>query len=304
MTGWTFERVAVVDGAATGVAWDGTGVLFSVPAAGRIMRFVPERGAADEYRRHSGGIDGIAVAASGTVYGCQSPSRRIVRLNADGSTSVLPYKLAGRLHNNPRELDVDTHGRVWFSDPHRSLRIPGPDVFPLLDHASVLRLDRIPGRGWHMRRMTFDTVAPGAVLLSADELTLFVAENAAPPAGQRELRAYPIDGDELGPYEVLHAFGRDHRGSHRGVEGMCLDRHGNVVACAGGERSGPGAMVYVFSPSGRVLATEPVPADPVGCAFGGSDLASLYVSTTMGELHRVNDSGLRGLDRSRAGVSA
>src|SRR3712207_8640312 len=39
-----------------------------------------------------------------------------------------------------------------------------------------------------------------------------------------ELRAYPVlEDDTLGPPIVLHTFGADHRGIHRGIEGMCID---------------------------------------------------------------------------------
>ena len=38
---------------------------------------------------------------------------------------------------------------------------------------------------------------------------------------------------------------------------MTLDADGNIVACAGFEESGPGPMIYVFSPTGRVLETHP-----------------------------------------------
>ena len=57
---------------------------------------------------------------------------------------------------------------------------------------------------------------------------------------------------------------------------MCLDTDGNIVATAGWEESGPGPMIYVFSPRGRVLATHPVPADrPTNCSFGDADRKTL-----------------------------
>src|SRR5205807_5158917 len=49
---------------------------------------------------------------------------------------------------------------------------------------------------------------------------------------------------------------------YRGIDGMCLDVEGNIVATAGWEQSGPGGMIYVFSPRGRVLSTHPMP-EPV-----------------------------------------
>ena len=68
---------------------------------------------------------------------------------------------------------------------------------------------------------------------------------------------------------VLQTFGADHRGVHRGIEGMCLDSDGNIVACAGSAKRGPGPLVYVFAPGGAVLEDAPLPGDvPIRCAFG------------------------------------
>ena len=100
---------------------------------------------------------------------------------------------------------------------------------------------------------------------------------------KRELRGYPINDDgTVGEHEVLHNFF-----PHRGIDGMCLDTEGNIVATAGWEESGPGPMIYVFAPNGRVLETHPLPTDrPTNCTFGDADLQTLYV-TAGGCLYRV-----------------
>ena len=57
---------------------------------------------------------------------------------------------------------------------------------------------------------------------------------------------------------------------------------------AGWEIGGPGPLIYVFSPSGEVLETHPVPCTrPTNCAFGGEDLTDLYVTTIEGFLFRA-----------------
>ena len=48
---------------------------------------------------------------------------------------------------------------------------------------------------------------------------------------------------------------------HRGIDGMCLDTDGNIVATAGWGVSGPGPMIYVFAPNGDILEMHPLPAD-------------------------------------------
>jgi len=55
---------------------------------------------------------------------------------------------------------------------------------------------------------------------------------------------------------------------------MRLDSEGNIIAAAGWELGGPGPLIYVFSSSGEVLETHPVPCRrPTNCAFGGEGLS-------------------------------
>ena len=285
-----FDKVAgPYEGGTAGVAWDGSAMLFSAPALGQILRYDPKSGKTSVLRKYTNRTSGIAFAPDGALYGCQENSRRVVRFEADGSTTTTAFLLDGRYHNHPNSLAIDAQGRIWFSDPWSELRASGPQIFPALEHASVLRLELDAFRKlWTIRRMTYDTASPRAVALAPDGRTLYVAETDNRPGGTRELRAYPIREDgTLGAFVLLHVFGRDHRGEHRGIEGMCVDRERQVYACAGWKRSGPGPLVYVFSPSGAVVETHSVPADePVGCAFGGGDL---YVTTGRGELYRARD---------------
>jgi gluconolactonase len=82
---------------------------------------------------------------------------------------------------------------------------------------------------------------------------------------------------------------------HRGIEGLCVDASGNLLACAGWTRSGPGPLLYVFAPSGQILESHPVPEDrPVNCAFGDRDLSTLYVTTAAGHLFRAKGPGRKG----------
>jgi gluconolactonase len=138
-------------------------------------------------------------------------------------------------------------------------------------------------------RATFDNTKPNGILVSRDQDTLYVAESSFERGINRELRAYPImDDGSLGKYRTLFTWGEDHRGVHRGIDGMCLDAEGNIVATAGWEVAGAGPMIYVFSPTGRVLETHPVPANrPTNCCFGGPDLSTLFVTSTEGHFFKA-----------------
>lgn len=295
---WEFERIGDhFKSPLGGLVWTGKALLFSVPDESRILVYDLASDAVSEFRRYTNRTNGLACAPDGSLYGAQQGGRRIVHFAPDGSTAVMPHLLDGGYHNQPNNLFVDARGSIWFTDPHSAVRSAGPQIFPSLEHASVLRLDHEAHRRlWDLRRVTYDTRAPRALAVSHDERTLYVAETDNAPGATRELRAYTLAGREVvGAPAVMHTFGEDYRGPHRGIEGLCLDAQGNVVACAGWERSGPGPMVYVFAPDGEILGSHRVPADmPVGCAFGGADLATLYITTAAGVLLRVRKSGLRG----------
>ena len=288
---WKFELVAgPFRGATDGPVWDGEGLLFCAVGESRILRYDPRTGAITEFRKYTSETRGLGFDAEGNLYGCPSASRRIVRFDRDGSTIVMEFRLDGEFHNYPDDLVADGRGRIWFSDPIDPITIGGSPK-PLLDHASVLRLEPTTGGNWKIRRMTYDTTAPRGVRLSADERILYVAESGNPPDGKRELRAYPILEDAgLGPCSVLHTFGAD-----EAVAGICLDSGGNILACGSSKEGASGPMIYVISPTGRVLETHPVLADrPTSCTFGDAGLRSLYVTTGDGRLFRVPNTGRQG----------
>src|SRR4030095_5744010 len=116
----------------------------------------------------------------------------------------------------------------------------GPPVYPMLEHASVLRLEQA-NDGWRMARVTHDPSGPPAVLLSEDEKTLFVAEGDAERGTLQRLCSYPVRPEGgLGPVKVMIDFVV----VERGIEGMCLDSAGNLIACAGWKKAGVGPNVY------------------------------------------------------------
>ena len=297
---WNFEPIAgPYQGGMGGLAWDGKTMLFSLIDEGYIRSFDPDTKAVGEYRRYTNRINGIAFGPDGRLFACQDGGRRVIQFLPDGTATTTATRLDGRMHNHPSDLVIDRSGRVWFSDPYSTVLAFGPQIFPPLDHASVLRLEVDERHAWTIRRITYDTAAPRAVLLSTDEKMLYVAEGEVGRKGPRELRAYPVKGDgSVEPCVVLHTFGADYRGEHRGIEGMCLDSDGNIIACGGWGKSGAGPMIYVFSPSGAILETHAVPGDqPMRCAFGDADRGSLYVTTGDGYVYRAKATGRRGFKR-------
>lgn len=298
MQAWEFE---VLDeawgGVSEGPVWDGAGLLYTRIQQSRIMRYDPLRKACSVYRENTNCANGLCLDSRGRLCACEGgaepDARRVVRYEPDGAVTVLADRFNGKRLNIPNDLVVDPGGRIWFTDPFYE-GAAGPWSYDRankeLDHDSVYRLDPRPDGTWNITRVTFDTTRPNGLVFSLDHRTLYVAQSGRGEDEARQLRAYPVRDDlSLGAGEVLHDFG-----AHRGIDGMKLDAEGNIVATAGWELGGPGPMIYVFSPSGRVLETHPVPCRrPTNCAFGGSDLTELYVTTIEGFLLRAR-TGRRG----------
>ena len=277
-TGWQFEILAQYPVLLEGPAWDGSGLLFTEIANNRIHRFDPATGECSEYREDTNQANGLMFDPAGQLYACEGGGRRMVQYGEDGTT-VLVDSFEGKRLNSPNDLAIDGQGRIWFTDPRYGDR-NGLE----LDHESVYRLSANEMGNWQIERMTFDTMRPNGLLISHDQGTLYVAESAYGEGNPRELRAYPINPDgSLGEKRILHSFY-----PHRGIDGMCVDTEGNIIATAGWDESGPGPMIYVFSPSGHVLETHKLPVDyPTNCTFGGDDLTTLYVTTGSGYLLRA-----------------
>jgi len=291
-----FELVAgPYKGRTGGLAWDGTGMLFSAVEEERIYRYDPATGKVSDFRKYTGRTNGIAVGPDGSVFGAQEGGRRVIEFKADGSTAPTNDLLDGEHHNQPTDIAVDGKGRVWFADAFNSTPPYGPPVYPFPDHASVLRLER-KGRQWTLSRVTTDTQNARAIALSPDEKTLYVAEGDLERPGKRELRAYPVNADgSVGKAKVLHEFGA----SERGIEGICVASEGDVIAVGGSSKGGAGALVYVFSASGELKDKQPAPADaPARIAFGDAGLGSLYLTTDGGHLYRAQGTELKGVRRA------
>lgn len=286
MSDWDFEQVADQDALTEGPAWDGSALLYSECGASRTWRYDPATGQNTLWREGTNGANGMVFDRDGVLFACEGEGRRIVRYAEGQPAEVVVDAWEGAPFNEPNDLAVDDRGRVWFTDPNyggRPLSIP---------HESVYRADPQPDGSYVAQRVTFDTARPNGILVSPDQRTLYVAESPRPIEARRRLVAYAINDDgSLGEQQARHDFGWG-----RGIDGMCWEAGGAIVATAGYRERGPGPMVYIFATDGRVLETHPTPADrPTNCSFGGPGLDVLYVTFGGGEVYRVANTGRRGL---------
>jgi gluconolactonase len=291
---WKFMNAAPVIGSITeGNAWDGERMLYSNIPMNRIMSYDPVTGLVEGWLDNTEGTNGLNFNSEGRLFGCSGGGRRIVEFTEKGEMTTIVDRLEGRRLNGPNDLAITPAGSIYFSDRVGDLSPYSPSdgqVGPAIgiNHSSIISAEPQQDGSYIARRRTFDTTMPNGLLFSKNYKTLYVAQNDYRVSEKRELRAYPVNDDgSLGQYELLHDFG-----PHRGIDGMTLSDEGLIIACTGWEVSGPGGMITVFDPSGRIIETHPTPAErPTNCTFVGEDI---YVSSIEGHLLVAKNTGITG----------
>ena len=282
-----FEEILPENGDLTeGPAWTGKSLLITDGKSDRILEIDPKSKKSSVWFHGTQGVNGLNFNSKGELFGCEQRGRRIVQYLENNEKKTIAERLDGRKINHPNDLAIDPSGNIWFSD-----QISTIDELPQLDHASILKATPQQDGSYNCERMTFDTTSPNGLLFSEDYKTLYVAQSTFNGFERRQLRAYPVlENGKLGEYKLLHDFG-----PHRGIDGMTRDSEGNIIATCGWEISGPGGMICVFSPKGRIIESHSVPCKrPSNCTFGGENLDILYVTTLEGHLFMVKNTGRQG----------
>ncbi len=202
------------------------------------------------------------VDAQGRLLWCADNDGAIMRLERDGSRSVVASKVDGKRFNGPNDLVLLRDGSLYFTDPDFGLRHGTKSPLKQLDFAAI----------WYLKDGTptkvLDAQAlggfPDGIALSPDEKHLYLT------AGPGVMKRYDIGADHTLSNGVEFA-----RGPTIG-DGLRTDLAGNVYSTSG---AGPGA-VGVTSPDGKLLGTINLPVaseEPKrqicasNIAFGGAD---------------------------------
>jgi gluconolactonase len=246
------------------LAPDGS-ILFS-DIGNTIYRFDPATKKTSVFREKSGRSNGLKFNQKGELIACEGANnggRRISITDEKGQVKTLSDHYDGKRFNSPNDLAIAPNGDVYFTDP----RYGGDDPRDL-DFEGVF-LVKPDGK---TTIATKDVTKPNGIIVTADGKTCYVADHHPNKEKGRVLFRFDIANDgTLANKQLLHSFGQ-----FRGIDGMTIDRDGNIYATAGsGERAG----IYVFSPTGKHLAFIKLPGDPTNCVFGGGEESNvLYIT--------------------------
>jgi gluconolactonase len=242
--------------------------------------------------RENAGSNGLMFDRQGRLVICEPVRRRVTRIEADGSTTVLAETFGGKKFNQPNDLTIDSHNRIYFSDPCYGDRT-GMELMDDTGRA-IEGVYRIDVDGTVTRIITHEVDRPNGLVVTHDDKYLYVADNNNSQGGARKLWRFDLKTDGTVDFSsrlLIHDWQ-----TTRGPDGMKLDAAGRLYVAAGLNKpnpphetaDSPTAGVYVFSADGKLLQFVMIPRDEVtNCAFGGDDLKTLFV-TAGGSLWKIH----------------
>ncbi len=260
-SGIKVEKVAEGFGFTEGPVWVRDGyLLFSDIPNNKILKYTPGKGV-EVYREGSNRANGNAMDAEGRLYTCEGETRRITRTDKKGAVVTLADKWEGKRFNSPNDIAVRKDGHVFFTDPSfgstedtRELDFYG--LFHITPKGEVELAAKYKTR-------------PNGVTFSPDGKTLYVDNT-----DDRTVLAYDVDrnGKLSGERTLISNI-------EGNPDGLRTDEKGNLYITA--------KFVSIYSPEGKLLKNIDFPEVPANCAFGDTDLKSLYV-TARTSVYRVH----------------
>jgi gluconolactonase len=267
------EQVASGFGFIEGPIWIHDGyLLFSDIPRNVIMKYSPD-GKVTVFRRSSGysgvvpagayfGSNGLTIDQQGRLTLCEHGNRRVTRIEADGTVTVIADRYQGKRLNSPNDLVYRSDGSLYFTDPPFGLPKTFDDPARELPFSGVYRV-----KNGHVQLVVKDLSAPNGLAFSPDERYLYVA-NSGPE--KRLWMRYEVKPD--GTLTDGMVFYDASSSKDQGVpDGMKVDREGNLYC------NGPGG-IWIFSPQGEHLGTIRLPPLSANCNWGNPDGKTLYMT--------------------------
>ena len=258
-----------------GPVWinDGKYLLFSDPNSNVIWKYTPNGTRLEVFRQPSGyagadiaeykqpGSNGLTLDAQGRLTINQHGNRRVIRLEKDGSETVLADNFEGKRLNSPNDLVYRSDGTLYFTDPPFGLPKFFDDPRKELAFSGVYAL-----RQGKLQLVSKDFTGPNGIAFSPDEKWLYVANW---DDHKKVVMRYAVNADgSLSNGQVF--FDMTSAPGEDALDGIKVDQAGNLYV------SGPGGL-WVLSPQGKHLGTIYAPRHIHNMAWGDDDGKTLYL---------------------------
>ena len=276
-----------------GPVWDRKGgyLLFSDPNSNTIYKYSPDgNGTLTVFREKSGyegadiaeygqpGSNGLTFDQQGRLTINQHGNRRVVRVESDGTVTVLADKFEGKRLNSPNDLVYRSDGTLYFTDPPFGLPKFFNDPRKELPFSGVFA-----AKDGKIQLVSKDLTGPNGLAFSPDE-KFFYVDNW--DDHKKVVMRYEVQPDGSLKNGKLF-FDMTSAGTEDALDGLKVDKAGNLYV------SGPGGL-WILSPQGKHLGMIIAPKHPHNFAWGDADGKTLYLCARSG-LYRMklNIEGIR-----------
>ena len=202
--------------------------------------------------------NGMTRDLEGRLVICEHQTQRVVRIEKDGSTTVVADRFEGKHFNRPNDVVVKSDGSIWFTDPLI------PPFYPVeMDWAGVYRVSP------DLKSVSLATRAvhgPNGLCFSPGEQILYVNDSRL-----QHIHAFDVHaaGSLTGGRIICHL--KDERVGK--PDGMKCDLDGNIYC------TGPGG-VWILSPNGQHIGTIALGGGrhATNIGWGGGDWKTLFIT--------------------------
>ncbi|NNC92339.1 MAG: SMP-30/gluconolactonase/LRE family protein [Acidimicrobiia bacterium] len=245
---------------------DGGYLLFSDIPADVMRRWDPDQGVTEARKPNNQG-NGMTYDAAGRLVICEHATRRVARLEADGTSTVLASHFGSTRLNSPNDVVIGSDGTVYFTDPTYGVDGEGD-----LGFRGLYRINPADGA---VELVDPDFDQPNGLCVSPDGSLLYVNDTE-----RALIRVFPVNPD--GSLAAARPFFSGITSGIRsdGVpDGMKCDRLGNVYV------TGPHG-IWIIDPDGAHLGVIEVPEVAANLNWGGADWQSLFITAST-SLYRI-----------------
>jgi gluconolactonase len=256
-------------------------VIYKITPDRRVSVFLEKAGFSGDDPSHTGaqtrsgrshvlliGPSCTGLDSQGRLIWCADNDRAVMRLEKDGTRTVLSGGLDGRRFSGPNDITIGRDDRVYLADNDFGLRDAGKNPDKQLPNGIWLIKDGVS-------RMVLSGEAlggiPNGIVLSPDEKYLYLS------AGFAKMWRYEVKPDGSLGDRTLFTEGP-------GIgDGMKVDTAGDVYSTSGG---GPG-IVRITAPTGKLLGLINLPiygGEPkkqicaTNVTFGGPGRHDLFIA--------------------------
>ncbi len=216
-------------------------------------------------RHNETGSNGLFLDNDGNLLICQHGNRVIARYSWAEAYETVASHYNGKHLNSPNDMDVDSSGAIYFTDPPYGIPLRQRDELKEQPHNGIYRVDP-DGK---VTLLDASVSYPNGIALSPDERTLYVNQST----GQQPVTfAFDVKSDStlenkriFYDHSDLQPYGRF------ACDGMTVDIEGNVWTTSP-------MGVSIISPEGILLGTIVTRVRTANCTFGGPDKSVLYIT--------------------------